>query len=51
MLEEKNKEKVLKLKTSKDILIKNDFISFLIDNPKKVSKDTVFLTRDEANER
>ncbi len=39
--------KPIKIKKSND----NDFILNLINNPIQVPKDTVFLTREEANER
>jgi hypothetical protein len=35
------------IKKTKD----NDFISRMTQHPKKISKDTKFLSRDEANER
>ena len=31
--------------------VEDDFISYLVYNPVDVSKETVFLSRDEAHER
>ncbi len=51
MLVNNKKGKTFKLKASKDILIKNDYISYLINDPIKISGNTVFLTREEAHKR
>lgn len=47
----KNKISVSTLPTQNTELKNNDFISQLVKSPKHVSAETVFLSRDEANER